>query len=59
MTIKVRGEMPTAANSSNFNIVADSTTEKASTLDNLKAAVCGETGASAKYAAFSPVFYTN
>ena len=53
MTMKVRGEMPTAANSSNFNIVADSTTEKASTLDNLKAAVCGETGASAKYAAFS------
>ena len=53
MTMKVRNEMPAAANSSNFNVVANSTTEKASTLDNLKAAVCGETGASAKYAAFS------
>lgn len=51
--MKVRSEMPTAANSSNFNIVAGAQTAKATTLENLKSAVNGETGASAKYAAFS------
>ena len=53
MTMKARAEMPSAANSSNFNVVAGATTAKGTTLDNLKAAVCGETGASAKYAEFS------
>ena len=53
MTMRVRSEMPTAENSHNFNAVADSTTTVGSTLENLKAAVCGETGASAKYAAFA------
>ncbi|WP_165046994.1 MULTISPECIES: nigerythrin [unclassified Adlercreutzia] len=49
--MKVRANIPTAGNSTNFNIVADSTTTVGTTLENLKAAVCGETGASAKYAA--------
>lgn len=53
MVMKVREEMPSAANSSNFNIMPGATTAEATTLDNLKAAVCGETGASAKYAAYS------
>lgn len=53
MVMKARNEVPSAENSTNFNIVADSSTAEATTLDNLKAAVCGETGASAKYAAFS------
>ena len=51
--LKMRDVMPTAANSTNFNVVADSKTEVGTTLDNLKAAIAGETGASAKYAAFS------
>ncbi len=46
-----RTELPTANNSSNFNRVAGATCEVGTTLENLKAAVCGETGASAKYAA--------
>ena len=53
MVMKARTETPSASNSTNFNMVADATTEKATTLENLKTAVCGETGASAKYAAFS------
>ncbi len=51
MTMKVRDVMPTAENSSNFNIVPDPITKVGTTLENLKAAVNGETGASAKYAA--------
>lgn len=51
--MKVRNEIPTAANSSNFHIIPGAATAKTNTLDNLKAAVEGETGASAKYAAFS------
>ena len=46
-----RTELPTAENSSNFNRVAGATCQVGTTLENLKAAVCGETGASAKYAA--------
>ena len=46
-----RTELPTAKNSSNFNRVAGATCQVGTTLENLKAAVCGETGASAKYAA--------
>lgn len=53
MTMRVRPEMPTADNSHNFNAVTNSTTQVGSTLDNLKASVMGETGASAKYAAFA------
>lgn len=49
--MKVRATIPTAENSANFNVVAGSTTTVGTTLENLKAAVCGETGASAKYAA--------
>ncbi len=51
--MNLRDVMPKAENSTNFNIVPDSVTEVGTTLDNLKAAVCGETGASAKYAEFS------
>lgn len=51
MTQQVRDVLPTAENSHNFNIVADAQTEVGTSLDNLKAAVTGETGASAKYAA--------
>ena len=50
--MKVRPQPPTAANSHNFNIMSDSKTTVGSTLDNLKAAILGETGANAKYAAF-------
>lgn len=53
MAQQVRDVMPTPDNSSNFNIVADSKTQVGSTLDNLKAAVNGETGASAKYEAYA------
>lgn len=51
--MKVRNEMPSAENSSNFSIIPGSATTRTTTLDNLKSAVQGETGASAKYAAFS------
>ncbi len=51
--MKVRSDMPCAANSSNFNAVSEPKTARATTLDNLKAAVLGETGASAKYAAYA------
>ena len=49
--MNLRDVIPTAENSSNFNVVPESITEVGTTLENLKAAVCGETGASAKYAA--------
>ena len=51
--MNLRTELPTAENSSNFNAVADAVTKAGTTLENLKAAVAGETGASAKYAAFA------
>ena len=51
--MNLRSELPTAENSTNFNVVSGSTTEVGTTLDDLKAAVTGETGASAKYAAFA------
>ena len=51
--MNLRSELPTAEMSTNFNVVSGSTTEVGTTLDNLKAAVTGETGASAKYAAFA------
>lgn len=53
MTMKVRAAMPIAENSTNFNIATDSQTQVGTTLENLKSAVCGETGASAKYATFA------
>ena len=53
MTMKVRPEIPTAENSTNFSVATGSTTVVGTTLDNLKAAIAGETGASAKYAAFA------
>ncbi len=49
--MNLRDVIPTAENSTNFNVVPESITEVGTTLDNLKAAVMGETGASAKYAA--------
>ena len=49
--MNLRDVIPTAENSSNFNVVPEAITEVGTTLENLKAAVCGETGASAKYAA--------
>lgn len=53
--MKVRDVQPNADNSTNFDIMPDSHTAVGTTLDNLKAAVEGETGASAKYAAFAKV----
>lgn len=53
--MNLRPELPTAENSSNFNVVPNSTTTVGTTLENLKAAVCGETGASAKYALYAKV----
>ena len=53
MTMKARSECPTPDNSTNFNVVSDSKTTVGTTLDNLKAAIAGETGASAKYTAFA------
>lgn len=50
-----RTELPTAENSSNFNVVAGSTTAVGTTLDNLKSAITGETGATTKYAAFAEI----
>lgn len=49
--MKVRAQIPTAENSTNMN--GFGTCEVGSTLDNLKAAIGGETGASAKYTAFA------
>lgn len=51
--MKVRSAVPTPDNSHNFNIVSDSKTMVGTTLDNLKSAIAGETGASAKYDAFA------
>ena len=51
MTMKPRAERPAPENSTNFNAVPDSKTVVGTTLENLKAAIAGETGASAKYAA--------
>nr|WP_244412613.1 rubrerythrin family protein [Raoultibacter timonensis] len=51
--MKVRDAIPTPDNSTNFSIASDSKTVVGSTLDNLKAAIAGETGASAKYTAFA------
>ena len=53
MTMKVRDAIPMPDNSTNFSIASDSKTVVGSTLDNLKAAIAGETGASAKYTAFA------
>lgn len=51
--MRLRDVMPTAENSTNFDVVSDSQTKVGTTLENLKSAVQGETGASARYAAFS------
>lgn len=51
--MNLRDVMPTAENSTNFDIVADAQTKAGTTLENLKAAVNGETCASANYAAYS------
>lgn len=53
--MKARDVKPTAENSSNFDVVPDSKTKVGNTLENLKAAVQGETAASAKYAEFSKI----
>lgn len=45
--------LPTAETGHNFNVVKESKTTVGTTLENLKAAVTGETGASAKYAAYA------
>lgn len=49
--MKVRENVPNAQNCTNMNSFG--TCEVGTTLDNLKAAINGETGASAKYAAFA------
>ncbi len=53
--MNIRDVAPNAKNSTNFDVVSDSQTKVGTTLENLKAAVQGETGASAKYAAFSKI----
>ena len=40
--MNLRDVIPTAENSSNFNVVPESITEVGTTLENLKAAVCGD-----------------
>ena len=49
--MNLRDVIPNAENSTNFDVVPDPITKVGTTLENLKAAVMGETGASAKYAA--------
>ena len=51
--MKVRETIPTAENSHNMNQMPDSMLVVGTTLDNLKSAILGETGASAKYAAYA------
>ncbi len=53
MVMKCRDVAPNVQNATNFNVVPDSQTVVGDTLANLKSAVEGETGASAKYRAFS------
>ncbi|MCH4184875.1 MAG: rubrerythrin family protein [Eggerthellaceae bacterium] len=53
MAQQTQFQVPTADQSHNFNVVAGSTTNVGTTLENLKAAVAGETGANAKYETFS------
>ena len=49
--MKVRSEIPTAENTTNMD--GFGTCRVGTTLENLKAAIGGRTGASAKYAAFA------
>lgn len=51
--MKARAQIPSPENATNFNIASNSKTAVGTTLDNLKAAIAGETGASAKYTAFA------
>lgn len=51
--MKVRAQIPSVETATNFNVAVKSQTEVGTTLDNLKAAIAGETGASAKYTAFA------
>ncbi len=51
--MKVRAQIPTVDTATNFTVAVNSQTEVGTTLDNLKAAIAGETGASAKYTAFA------
>ncbi|WP_419786544.1 nigerythrin [Pseudodesulfovibrio sp.] len=51
--MKVREKAPNVKNSTNFNIAADSKTKVGTTLENLKSAIAGETGAHNKYLAFA------
>ena len=51
--MNVRDDTPAYAHSPHFNLVAEHKTEPAPTLDILKPAVHGETGASAKYALYA------
>ena len=50
--------MPDAATASNFNVVEESATAVGTTLENLKTAIEGETGATTKYAAWAKVAET-
>ena len=51
--MKLRDKAPNAQTATNMN--GFGTTETGTTLENLKAAIAGETGASAKYAAYAKV----
>jgi len=51
--MKVRAQIPGVKNATNFNVVADSKTPVGSTLENLKAAIAGETAAYTKYMTFA------
>lgn len=51
--MKKRKVIPNSDNSTNFNQVSDGKTIVGPTLDNLKAAIAGETGATTKYTAYA------
>lgn len=51
--MKIRPEMPKVDNATNFNVASNSKTQVGTTLENLKAAIAGETGAKAKYMSFA------
>lgn len=51
--MKVQAKVPTAETATNFNVASGSKTAVGTTLENLKAAIAGETGARAKYQAFA------
>ena len=54
--MNLRSELPTAENSTNFNVVSGSTTEVGTTLDKLKAAAFAEAADAAGYSQIARLF---